>query len=78
VLLRELTLAGYSSIIAVKLLYARRDYIAFSLEGGEVADVFFGYNFPNVNGSGWNLEHKSGATVHTHTKIGGNSPRSYA
>jgi len=41
--------------------------------------MFFGYNFPNRNLSGWNLEYKWGGTVRMHTgKNGGNRPRGSA
>jgi len=56
----------------VFIYYRLEEPILYSLWG--VAEGFFSYNSPVLNGSGRNLRYKWGATVHTHTKIGGNFP----
>ena len=38
-----------------------------------VVEGFFGYIFPNLDVSGWNLQYKWGVTVRTHTKKSGKS-----
>jgi len=56
--------------VTLQYNYWLQEAILFTLG---VAEGFFGYNSPNLNGYGQNLEYKCGTTVRTRIKISGKS-----
>ena len=66
--------SGPSSLLFL-CYYRLEEPVLKSLWG--VAEGFFGYDSPNLNGFGWNLEYMLGATACTCTKNWGKSPQGF-